>query len=241
MKTFKIAYLYYDLMNLYGENGNILAIKKHLENENLNVKIDYLSLNEDKDFSKYDMYYIGCGDNQNFKLALDDLMKYQEDIKKSIKNQDFWLVTGNAINLFGKTYETTSKEKWDCLGIFSFKSIETEFQIVGEQEYQSNYIDEPIIGFINRYTVISDVKEKALFRVINGSGYMPKDTIEGIMEYHFYGTYLLGPLLIRNPYFTEYLVKEILKSQNMTYQKYENPWEIKAYLEYQKNFLHKKN
>ena len=35
MKTFKIAHLYYDLMNLYGENGNIRYLKNRLEEQDI--------------------------------------------------------------------------------------------------------------------------------------------------------------------------------------------------------------
>ena len=54
MKTINVAHLYYDLMNLYGESGNLLALKKHLENQQVKVKITNLSIEDDLDFSKCD-------------------------------------------------------------------------------------------------------------------------------------------------------------------------------------------
>ena len=55
METIKIAHLYYDLMNLYGEHGNILALTKHLEAHKIKTIVHYLSLEDEIDFSKYDI------------------------------------------------------------------------------------------------------------------------------------------------------------------------------------------
>ena len=70
MKTIKIAHLYYDLMNLYGENGNVLCLKKYLENQNIAVSVDYLTKDDKIDFNKYDIYYIGSGNDENFLITL---------------------------------------------------------------------------------------------------------------------------------------------------------------------------
>ena len=52
-----ILHLYYDLLNLYGENGNIKALKKHLEEQNVKVNIEFLTLNDKIDFKRYDFVY----------------------------------------------------------------------------------------------------------------------------------------------------------------------------------------
>ena len=51
-----ILHLYYDLLNLYGENGNIKALKKHLEEQNVKVNIEFLTLNDKIDFKKLRIY-----------------------------------------------------------------------------------------------------------------------------------------------------------------------------------------
>ena len=223
MKTFKIAHLYYDLMNLYGESGNILALKKHLENQNLKVTITNLSLNDKIDFNNYDFYYIGSGNDEAYNLTLTHLKQYQQDIKKAIDNNKFFLATGNSLCLFGD------------LNILDFKPEKCEFRIVGEQTFQYQNLKEEIIGFQNRDYILKFVKEKHLFEVKKGTGYVPKAITEGIKKNNFYGTFLLGPLLIRNPYFNEYLVQEIMTQNNLDYKVYHDKWEEKAYLTYLKN------
>ncbi len=224
MKSIKIAHLYYDLMNLYGENGNILALKKHLENHNLKVEIDYLSIEDEINFNNYDFFYLGSGNDEAYNLALNHLKKYQEDIKEAIKNNKFFLATGNSLCLFGE------------LKILDFTPLKAEFRIVGEQSYNFDKLNKEIIGFQNRDYILRFVKENHLFNVIKGTGYVPKSIVEGIKKNNFYGTFLLGPILIRNPHFTEYLIEQLLNMKKIKYTYYHEKWEEKAYNEYQKNF-----
>ena len=231
MKTIKIAHLYYDLMNLYGENGNVRALEKYL-NKSFNVEITNLTINDKIDFNKYDIYYIGSGNNESFNLVLNDIMKYQNDIKKFI-NDKFFIITGNAINLFGKYYKNKNNII-PCLDVLKYTSKEKKKRIVGEQILKSRIIKEDIIGFYNRSSKLKNIHEKMLFETVKGYG-----TFEGIKHSNFYGTYLLGPILIRNPYFTEYLAKEICKKYDTEYKKVNNDLEVKAYEQYKYNFLKK--
>ena len=54
----------------------------------------------------------------------------------------------------------------------------------------------------------------------------------GILKNNFYGTYLLGPLLVRNPYFTSYIVKKICNINGIKFKEVYNDFEIKAYENY---------
>ena len=99
---YTICYLYYDLLNLYGDNGNIKALKMHLENQGIKVDIKYVSVGDKKDFNKYDLVYIGSGTKNNLKIALEDIMKHKDQIEKAINDNKNYFVTGNSIELFGK-------------------------------------------------------------------------------------------------------------------------------------------
>ena len=216
----KIAHLYYDLMNLYGENGNVRALDKHLKAQGFDTDISYLTIEDKIDFDKYDIFYIGAGNKDSFNLALEDIKKYQEDIKKVFDNK-FIIATGNALNLFGKNYELMP-----CLNLLDFSSCEIKKKVVREQLYKCKLIDQEIIGFENRFYKMTDNKEQALFTSIDGS------EIDGIVHNNFYGTYLLGPILVRNFYFTDYIVKQICNKFNRTYKEYKDEIEIKAYTNY---------
>lgn len=230
MKTIKIAHLYYDLMNLYGENGNIKCLQKNLEMQNFKVTTAYLSKDENINFQDYDIFYIGSGNEKDFLIVLEDLKKYKDELKQAINNK-FFIATGNALNFFGKYYFTKSKQI-ECLNILNYSSKEIKKRLVGEQLYKTNLIKNEIIGFENRSSILIDIKEDNLFESIKGFGNSKHENFEGIKHNNFYGTYLLGPLLIRNPYFTNYIIKEICNKFHYNFQENYNEYEIKAYENY---------
>ena len=223
MKTIKIAHLYYDLMNYYGEQGNVLALKTAIEYAGFKVNVKTLSVDDEIDFEKYDIFYMGMGTKRNQEIVRKDILKYKEKIGNVIDKKMF-IMTGNSYELFGKKIDDKK-----CLGIFNFNSITTD-RIVGEQVFKSNIINETIIGFQNRFSS-NDIKDDYLFEVIKGTGNDLESKVEGIHKNNFFGTYLLGPILIRNPYFKDALLKYIgIDKVNTKLTDY------KAYQEYLKNF-----
>lgn len=229
-----IGYLYYDLLNLYGENGNIKALKKQLEDQGINVTIKFLTIDDDLDFNKYDFVYIGAGTENNQKIALKHLIKYKNDIKKYIEDNKFFLSTGNSIELFGKHILDNNKTKIKTLGTFKYQTIIEDFRMIDEAVFKASLFDEPFIGFQNQYGVIKDIQEP-FFKVIKGVGSYPNSTTEGINYKNFYGTYLIGPILIRNPHFLKHLVKEVIlsKDKKFKFKKFNLSFETTAH----SNFL----
>lgn len=236
MKKIRIAHLYYDLMNLYGENGNMRFLKKKLEDQGFDVAIEFLSLENKIDYKKYDFYYIGTGSDDNKELVLLNMIKQKDEIIDAINDKKFFLVTGNALELFGKRIIKLDGSIINGIGAYGYDVKEEEFRIVGEQYYKCDKIPHNIIGFQNRKYSMSDNGDN-LFKVIKGTGYNPNINFEGIHDNNFYGTYLLGPILVRNPYFTDYFVKEICDSFGIPYKEVDtNDVAYKAYHEYLKNF-----
>lgn len=223
MKTIKIAHLYYDLMNYYGEQGNVLALKTAIEYAGLKVNVKTLSIDDEIDFEKYDIFYMGMGTKRNQEIVRKNILKYKDKIENVIDKKMF-IMTGNSYELFGKKIDDKK-----CLGIFNFNSKTTD-RIVGEQVFKSDIIKETIIGFQNRFSS-NDIKDDYLFEVIKGTGNDSESKVEGIHKNNFFGTYLLGPILIRNPYFKDALLKYIgIDKVNTKLVDY------KAYHEYLKNF-----
>ena len=236
MKTFKIAHLYYDLMNLYGENGNLRYLKKRLEEQKIDVEIEFLSTDDKIDFKEYDMFYIGSGSEDNQLVVLNDLLKYSADIKDAVRLNKFFLVTGNALELFGRQIRKIDEEPIQMLETFDFVCNNDEMRIVGEQFYKFSELEDPIIGFENRNCTMSEF-HAPLFDVIKGCGYKPNSVNEGVLSNNFYGTYLFGPILVRNPHFCDYLVTKIMESMELEVKDFDTDNSAyKAYREYIKNF-----
>ena len=113
MEKIKIAHLYYDLMNLYGESGNIIALEQAFNNQDMYVEVTNLSIDDKIDFNKYDIYYMGSGSEHNQLLVIEDLLKYKDKFKNAIENNKHIILTGNSYEILGKYIEKTiSIQEW---------------------------------------------------------------------------------------------------------------------------------
>lgn len=224
--TVFIAHLYYDLMNLYGEIGNIKALKYNLEKENVKVVVDKLTINDNIDFSKYDLLYIGSGTENNELMVLNDIKKYKNELKQYIEDNKFIIATGNSIELFGKTI--FNKKEYKALNIFNYSSKLVDKRIVGDVIIKMKNIKKDIVGFQNRGSIIED----------NNYPLFESEHNLGISYKNFYGTYILGPILVRNPELNKYLIGKLLKSKNKNF-KFKNidlNLDKKAYTNYLKTY-----
>lgn len=224
----KVLHLYYDLLNLYGEQGNILALKRAFKNQNVEIEVDYLSVQDKIDFKKYDLVYLGSGSTENLLIALEDIKRHKKELKKYIESKKVLLATGNSYLLFGQKINNM-----DALGIFDYYAASSEK--MAHESLMELYQEKDVIGFQNREFIVNN-KKNHLFKVKEGLCDNLKSEYEGYHEYNFYGTFVIGPLLIRNPHFTNILVKEIMEKNNLIYHEYEDKILVDAYNQYIKNF-----
>lgn len=237
-----VLHLYYDLLNLYGENANTRCIFQELTRNNIKVKIDLKSINDKIDFEKYDIIYIGSGSEENLELALKDILTRKKDFKKYIESNKCLILTGNSMDLFGK-YIKTQNNKLEALNIFdyythyitniSFKNASSD-RIVGEITGKTNLIKEKIIGFQNRCDYVYNVSTP-LLKVDEKYSNDGTNNNEGFIYKNVYATHTIGPLLIRNPYLTDYLLDKICKNKKLNYKKNNTPLK-EAYKKYLDNF-----
>lgn len=198
-----IGHLYYDLMNLYGEIGNIKVLTYHLKNQGIKVNIKNLSIDDNINFDELDLIYIGSGTNNNQLLVLNDILKYKEDIHKYYNDNKFFLITGNAIELFGEQIIDIDNNVHDGLKLFDYYTKENKKRIVNEVYIPSLFTKENILGFNNHF----------------GSIYKDNIKLDNkfIFNNNFYGTYTLG-LLPRNPSFTKYFIKQLIINKNKKFK-----------------------
>lgn len=212
-----IGHLFYDLLNLYGENGNVLALEKALISQGIEVEIRYLSLdNEPWILNDLDVLYIGAGTEHNQFIALNFLVKYRDEINQLLLNNKLFIATGNSIELFGKSIKCNNNSI-DALGVFEYNTERTNKRIVAECVFNYDEIDDKIIGFENHQGKISGITEP-LFTVEKGFSSDLSSTFEGFRKNNFYGTYLLGPILARNPKLLEKLCKELILSKDNNFK-----------------------
>lgn len=210
-----ILCLYYDIMNLYGDANNYKVFTYHLDEIGIKYEIDKLSIYDEIDFDKYDVCFIGCGSEENRSLCLSHLIKFKKDVKKNIDNNKFFLVTGNSLAMFGnKVYDEKG------LSIFDF-DVTLASDRISEEVILDNTFGNPIYGFLNHSDNMSSF-DKPLF------------SDEGVHVNNFYGSYVLGPILARNPDFLRHFVKEVIlfKDKDFKFNDIDTSLNDKAYSSY---------
>lgn len=208
----KILHLYHDIMNLYGDYGNIVILKKHLEDQGLHVIVEEKTLGNEFRLRDYDFVYIGSGTERNLDAVLEDLRMHLEEIKEYIENDGILLATGNSFEMFGSKIDDQ-----DALKIFDFEVKRDDDRTTSDVIYESEYFHNKIVGFINMQTKMYH-NMNPLFKVIFGVGENEKNDYEGVKYKNFYGTHVSGPIFARNPEFLEEFVIKIGKKQDSNFK-----------------------
>ena len=208
----RIIHLFADLCNIYGDYGNVCALKRMLENKGQNVEVEYQSIDDEIDVSGADLVFIGSATERNQKVALEYLQGYKDNIKAALDNGTVILATGNSFEMFGQSITDCDGTKHEGLSFFSYETVEGKERIVTDSLCTTSLCGGDIIGFVNKASLTTGATSP-LFDVKQGSGNGKDDSEEGVHYGNFYGTHLIGPVLIRNPQLCEYFADMLIKKQ----------------------------
>lgn len=210
--TIKILHIYYDLMNLYGEYGNIKILEHHLKDIGVNVEVDKKTIGDDINLMDYDFIYMGCGTEKNQLVVLKDFLKYKKDFQKYLDANKYALFTGNSFELLGKKIENDK-----ALEILNFEVTRTKDRITSDVILKSKYFSREVVGFINKMSNVIN-NQNPLFEVDFGIGENEKNDYEGVKYKNFFGTYVSGPVLVRNPEFLKVLILGICEMKDKNFK-----------------------
>lgn len=212
----KIEILYSEFANLFGDFANVKYLEKCLPK----AKFIYTGIEDVPLFThdKVDLIYMGPMSESNQELVINKLSKYKKEIKDNIKDNTNFLITGNAIEVFGKYIENDDGSKIDGLGIFNVYSKRNMMKRFNTLVL-GNFKDIEIVGFKSQFTQMYGDNSNYFIDVVRGTGINPDSNKEGIKQNNFIATYLLGPILIVNPLFTKYLLSKIgAKDNKLVYE-----------------------
>ncbi len=205
-----IAHLYPELLNLYGDGGNILTLQKRMEKRNIEVSVVKYGLSDEVDFNSTDIIYIGGGSQKDVKLVCEALRQKKDELKDFADRGGCILSVASSFEILGSYYQTED-ETIPGLELVDMKSEYSKNRSAGDVIIQSDLISSTIVGFENHFgkTVTGDAVP--LGTVIHGSGNNGNDKKEGIIYKNVIGTYLHGPLLPKNPLLADYIIKQAIE------------------------------
>lgn len=221
MAEFTIAHIYPDLMNLYGDQGNLLCLKKRLQWYGHQPHIYEVSFENKLDYHSIDMIYMGGGSDREVKLIYQDLTSKAADLQEAIENGLPMLFIDSAYQLLGQTYMDDGEKIIDGLGFFKFSTRKAKNRLIGNILLSSSVTGKEctIVGFENHYgcTYFEDENLQPFGRVIKGFGSNGEGGYEGLSYKNLIGTCLHGPLLPKNPVIADFFIKAMAERRGITF------------------------
>lgn len=210
-----IAHLYGDLMNTYGDNGNILMLKYVAEKLGARVQVDIVSLKDGFDKEFYDIVFFGGGQDYEQSVLAKDLPTKKESLADFIENEGVMLAICGGFQLLGQYYIEASGRKIEGLGILGHYTLnQANNRYIGDIKIHNDEFDETYYGFENHQgrTFLAD-DQKPLGSVIYGNGNNKEDGGEGMHYKNTFGSYFHGPILSRNANLAYRLVTTALRKK----------------------------
>ena len=210
-----ICHLYPDLLNVYGDVGNILILKHRAEERGIKVNIINVSLNDEFNADDYDIVFFGGGQDYEQSIVSQDLMtNKKEELSKYINNSKVLLAICGGYQLLGKYYTAPNGERIEGLGILDIYTEAGDTRFIGDTVIYNEDFNETYVGFENHSgkTYLGETL-KPLGVVQKGYGNNGEDGFEGAIYKNTYCTYSHGPVLPKNPKFADLLIKSALEKK----------------------------
>ena len=243
-KSIKILYLYPDMLELYGDYGNIQVLKYRIESRGYKAIIDRYSIGDmAPNFNDYDIVFAGGGADNEQSILAEDLVKYKENIKEAVNNGVFFLLICGAYQLFGKYYKGVEGNIIPGLEVFDYYTVanpDRKKRCIGNIVIDANLrcsnndtdssesnIKTKVIGFENHGGQTFDISN-SFGNVLFGNGNKFGDAEEGFFNNNVIATYLHGPLLSKNPELCDYIIKYCLDrkyNENITLESLNDEFE----------------
>lgn len=209
-----ICHLYPDLLNVYGDLGNILILKYRAQQRGIQVNIHNISLGDPFDPSKYDIAFFGGGQDYEQSIVSEDLNQTKKSgLTEYIESGKVFLCICGGFQLLGKHYTTPDGEKLAGLRLLDIYTEGGDVRFIGNTVIHNEEFNETYVGFENHSgrTYIGNLKP--LGKVIAGYGNNGEDGYEGCIYKNCFCTYFHGSLLSKNPEFADRLISTALSNK----------------------------
>ncbi len=209
-----ICHLYPDILNLYGDRGNIITMKRRLEGRGIKVNIDECSIGQPLNADKYDIFFIGGGQDFEQEVLLRDLSSGKaQDIRTAVEEEKTFLTICGGYQMLGEYYKTWDGVQLDFIGAIGVHTIGAKERMIGNYMFRTTPEsgDTVVVGFENHSgkTYLSE-QVAPLGMMLSGNGNNGEDKTEGARYKNVFGTYSHGSLLPKNPVLCDFILQTAL-------------------------------
>lgn len=209
----KIMHLFPDLLNLYGDRGNIECMRNRLLWRGIEAEVvSYTSDDTGFDISDIDIIFLGGGSDREQKLVCSSLLEHKKELSDFVENGGSLVAVCGGYQLLGKYYKLED-ETIEGLDILDIYTEQGKGRLISNIVLEADFIDQKIVGFENHGGRTFIGSHKPLGRVLFGNGNADNAGAEGVVYKNVVATYLHGPLLPKNPKLCDYILTNALKKK----------------------------
>lgn len=214
----RIAHLYPDLLNLYGDRGNLLALQNRCRWRGIDSTVTPVSIGDPFSPDLYDLVFMGGGQDHEQNLLHQDLVRVKgPPIRRAVEEDLVFLCICGGYQMMGHYYEEQDGNRISGIGAIDVWTAARPDRMIGDLVCRSEFLaqqgrDPVLVGFENHSgRTWLDAAVKPLATVVRGRGNNGSDQTEGAIYRNVYCTYSHGSFLPKNPDMTDYLLETALK------------------------------
>jgi len=212
--SLRLVHLYPDLMSVYGDRGNVLALARRAEWRGIDLEVKALSLGDSLDPQEADLIFFGGGQDREQAVVSPDFLAQKGDaVREAVENGAALLSVCGGYQLLGRSYTTVDGQELPGAGLFDVRSAPGPKRHIGNVLVETELDGQrrTLVGFENHSgrTYLGPGLQ-ALGRTVVGAGNNGEDRSEGAVYKSAIGCYLHGSLLPKNPHFADLLLSRAL-------------------------------
>lgn len=211
--TLTLGHLYPDQLNLYGDRGNILALRRRCQQRGIDLRVVSMGVGDALAPDEYDMLFIGGGQDREQAPVAQDLHETKGiGLWAAIEDDMPVLAVCGGYQLLAHYYRPASGPDMRGLGVFDAWTIHKGQRVarcIGD--IAINWNGSTLVGFENHGGRTYLGTAQPLGKVLKGYGNNAEDASEGAIYRNAYGTYMHGSLLPKNPHFADHLIELALR------------------------------
>lgn len=203
----RIAHLYPKLLNIYGDGGNVLTLKKRCEWRGIGVNIDEINVGDS--IVEHDIYFIGGGQDLQQIEVSKELQKHKEFLTAERDRGAVFLGICGGYQLMGHYYQPHEGDKLLGISLLDAYTVAGNKRFIGNVTAKTGYLTpDTLVGFENHSGLTYLQGEtKPLGTMVVGNGNNGQDKTEGARFKNVFGTYMHGSFLPKNIHFADYMIE----------------------------------
>ena len=208
MKKLRIGHLYPKLLNIYGDGGNIITLKKRAEWRGIEAEIHEIN-SGDVWLGEHDIYFIGGGQDLQQIEVSKELQRHKVFLTAERDRGAVFLGICGGYQLMGHYYQPHEGDKLMGISLLDAYTIAGNKRFIGNVTVGQAMPDNDILVGFENHSGLTYLQgdTKPIGKVIVGNGNNGEDKTEGARFKNVFGTYMHGSFLPKNPKFADYLLE----------------------------------